>query len=389
MVVRLFHPWVGGTERQAHKLSKALIARGVAARVVTGRWYRGTARTEVLDGVPVTRHGTLYEFFGIRGLRKFGGYLYMLTLAWHLWRTRDTYDVIHVHGLNYHTGVAALVARRLGKPIIVKLANSGMASDITRMRRGQQLAGSRLLLPAALGCDRLVALSPAIAEELRAAGVDEERIVSLPNGVDTDGEIRLPDGTRPLRLVYVGRLHFQKGVDVLIEACSILTERAIPVQLRIVGDGPERSALETLVAGRSLGEVVEFMGELGDPRAELDSADVFVLPSRTEGMSNALLEAMAAAKAPVATGVSGSSELIDDNENGLVVGPEDPDALADALARLATETGLARRLADAARRTVRALYSISEVAARYSDLYAEVVTARAGVQPPRLEEVRQ
>jgi glycosyltransferase involved in cell wall biosynthesis len=171
MVVRLFHPWIGGTERQAHKLAAALIDRGVDTTIVTGRWFRGTARDEVLDGVPVHRNHTLWEFFGIRGLRKFGGYLYMVTLLWYLWRRRDCYDVIHVHGLNYHTFAAMIAGRRLGRPVVAKLANSGRASDIIKMREDRQLALAHRMLPTALTCDRFVALNPAVVSELLAAGV--------------------------------------------------------------------------------------------------------------------------------------------------------------------------------------------------------------------------
>lgn len=386
MVVRLFHPWVGGTERQAHKLTKELIAQGVTARVVTGLWFRGTPANEVIDGVPVSRNHTLWEFFGVRGLRKLGGYLYMLTLAWHLMATRKTYDIIHVHGLNYHTGVSSIVGRWLGKPVIVKLANSGMASDIDRMRRGQQLAGSKFLLPAALRCDRFVALSPLIAAELRAAGVDAGRILAIPNGVEIDdgaGPRERQAGVMPV--VFVGRLHHQKGADILVDACRILTERSVPVSVRVVGDGPERPALEAQAVGDRLGGVLGFVGEVGDPRPELERAEVFVLPSRTEGMSNALLEAMAGGKAIVATAVSGSTELIEDGVNGLLVRPDDPEALADALEWLATHPEESRRLAAAAQAKARSGFSITGVASRYVDLYAEL--AGRSVKPSELVDL--
>jgi glycosyltransferase involved in cell wall biosynthesis len=388
MVVRLFHPWIGGTERQALKLSRALAAAGSDVRIVTGRWFRGTPRSERIEGVEVFRHHTLWEFFGIRGMKKFGGYLYILTLAWHLFRTRDTYDVIHVHGLNYHTAVAATVGRRLGKPTIAKLANSGIASDIDRMRRGQQLAGAGRLLGAALRCDRLVALSPVIADELRRAGVSEERIVSIPNGVEVD-ETAAP--RRPesdvLRLVYIGRLHPQKGVDVLLEACALAIPRLEGrLSLRIVGDGPARSPLEDQAKALRLQGVVEFVGEVGDPMPEIDGADVFVLPSRTEGMSNALLEAMSRCRTVVATAVSGSQGLVSDGRSGLLVEPENPAQLADTIERLSRDREECLRLAETACSEIRRHYSLEQVAARYADLYVQLVEAAraevaAEVQP--------
>ena len=111
------------------------------------------------------RNQTLWEFFGIRGLRKFGGYLYILSLLWYLWRCRAHYDVIHVHGLNYHTFAASIAGRRLGKRTIVKLANSGPASDIVKMREDRQLALARFMLPRALQCDLFVALNEKVVAE--------------------------------------------------------------------------------------------------------------------------------------------------------------------------------------------------------------------------------
>ena len=193
MVVRLFHPWVGGTERQAQTLARRLADRGVDVRIVTGRWFRGTPRRDEIDGIQVFRNHTLWEGFGIRGLRTLGGYLYMVTLAWHLWRTRSTYDVIHAHGMNYHSAVAVQTGHLCGRPSITKLANSGEASDVDKMRHDRQLRGARFLLPAALRSDRFVALNAAVVDELRAVGVPEERIISLPNGVDLDGVVPKAD----------------------------------------------------------------------------------------------------------------------------------------------------------------------------------------------------
>ena len=94
MVARLFYPWVGGAERQAQKLAQTMIGKGTAVQISTGWWWRGTPQQELLTGVPIFRNQTLWEFFGIKGLRKFGGYLYIISLIWHLRQRRDDYDVI-------------------------------------------------------------------------------------------------------------------------------------------------------------------------------------------------------------------------------------------------------------------------------------------------------
>lgn len=374
MVVRLFHPWVGGTERQAAKLAQALIARGCDVQVVTGRWFRGTARREVIDRVPVFRNHTLWECFGIRGLRKFGGYLYIVTLLVHLWRHRDSYDVLHVHGLNYHTAVAVAAGRRLGKPVITKLANSGSASDVLKMRENRQLALARMLLPTALLSDRFVALNPDVVGELTAAGVAPDRILAVPNGVEIHhgrrSDHQLHD---PACVLYVGRLHPQKGLDTLLQAFALLRRRLDhPVVLRVVGDGPLRGELVALAEQLGITAAVDFAGQRDDVWSDLGHADVFVLPSRAEGLSNALLEAMAAGVPPVVSDIPGNRNVVDHGQTGMVVAVDDAAALADALARVLADPALRAALSAGARQAAERTYSLDRVAARYTAIYAEL-----------------
>ncbi len=375
MVVRLFAPWVGGTERQAQRLATALAGMGVDVCVATGRWFRGTPGSEIIGGVRVVRNHTLWEFFGIRGLRKLGGYLYMVTLAWLLWRERKRYDIIHVHGLNYHTAVSTLVGRRLGKPVVAKLANSGPDSDIAKMRESQQLAGTRVLLPAALRCDRFVALNTAIVQELSDVGVDRNRIVQIPNGVD-DTQALHRDITHPgpLRVVFVGRIHEQKDLPTLVRSVGLIeSERPGLVDVRLVGEGPLRDALERQVAAEGLSGRIHFVGASDDVFGYLESSDVFVLPSRAEGLSNALLEAMVAGLPSVASKIPGNVDVIDDGRTGILVAPGDQRALADALTRLADQPDVRRRLGEAARREASERYGLDTIASRYLSLYREML----------------
>ena len=156
--------------------------------------------------------------------------------------------------------------------------------------------------------------------------------------------------------VTVARLVPQKGIDVLIRALAQTTGAARDWTLTLVGDGPEREALQRQVQQAGLQEQVQFLGFRSDPQTFLLQAGVFVLPSRFEGMPNALLEAMAAGLAVVVTDASpGPLEVVVNGVSGLVVPSDDPFALAEALDRLATDPLLRERLGAAARDTLRQL----------------------------------
>ena len=166
--------------------------------------------------------------------------------------------------------------------------------------------------------------------------------------------VSIQKASKILRLVCVARLARHKGIDVLLEAMAILRHDEVSVQLLIAGEGPERSALERLSEQRGVGSAITFLGNVDHSRIpELwQTADIAVLPSRTEGLPLAALEAMAHSIPVVATRVGGIPEVIRDGENGLLVESGDASALAQALKRLATNPALSRRLGAAARATV-------------------------------------
>jgi glycosyltransferase involved in cell wall biosynthesis len=388
MVVRLFHPWVGGTERQAHKLSKELLTRGCRLEVVTGWWYRGTPQREVIDTVPVFRNQTLWEFFGIRGLRKFGGYLYIFSLLWYLWRNRASYDVIHVHGLNYHTFAASIAGRWLGKRTIVKLANSGTASDIEKMRQDRQLFLARYMLPTALRCDLFVALNQMVVQELRAAGVAPARIVEMANGVETNRMAPRTDYRlrQPATIAYVGRLHAQKDIATLLRAFSRLLEDRLDIRLQLIGDGPERADLIGVAERLGISSNVDFTGIVPDTGPWLEGADMLVLPSLAEGLSNALLEAMAAGLPVVTSDIPGNARVVDHKVNGLLFPPGDVDALARAIGMLIDDEEVRCLLGQAARQTVVECFGVGRVAERYLELYAGRGWATSQVAAGRVHE---
>jgi glycosyltransferase involved in cell wall biosynthesis len=260
-------------------------------------------------------------------------------------RLRGT-RVTGVHGYFAHepAGVAAEAARLLGVPF----GFSVHARD------------ARKLAPAELGTRArsaacVISCNADAAGEVARAGA-AARLV--PHGVDLDRFAARAAHAHPeLRLLAVGRLVEKKGFHVLLEAARRLR---VPYRLRIVGEGPERSRLARAVRAAGLEARVELTGALTHARlpAEYGSADVVVLPSVADasgdrdGLPNVALEAMASARAVVASDVGALPTAVLDGETGLLVPPDDPAALARALGRLATSDVLRTRLGRRAREHV-------------------------------------
>lgn len=193
-------------------------------------------------------------------------------------------------------------------------------------------------------------------------------IETIPNGVDTEmyAPAGRPSAAERCRVLFVGRLTYQKGLDVLMDALSNIAPGVRP-HVTLAGEGDARAHLARKVRGFGLEDDVRFSGwhdrhEIPDLYKD---ADLFVLPSRHEGMSNALLEAMASGLPVIATDIAGNEELVSHGENGLLVPVEDAPALSEALARLAADHSLRKRMGAAARNRIVERYSWKRVAREY------------------------
>jgi glycosyltransferase involved in cell wall biosynthesis len=415
LVTEQFLPVVGGTEVTTLREAKALRERGLPVRVLTLRHNPRWPRAEEMEGVSVQRVG---GFFWRGRLRvRFGLTWLAEALVWReLVRTRHTYDVTLVRQLGRLARPAALASLVTGKPLVVRIACAsaprgprasdprdpvasldgesplsskarprGLArggGDVDTLRRLQYLAPLTLWLLRAQRV-RWLALSTRTREYLIETGCSEQQIVQLPNGVDTTAylEVATRRAQRPPAapgdiptVVCPARLSYQKGQDVLLKAWRAVRERVPTAQLILAGDGPQRLQLELLAAELGIADAIEFAGVVGDLRALFAIADAFVLPSRYEGMSNALLEAMAAGMPCVATRVSGSEDIIVENESGLLVPPEDAEALASALVAILTERERANSLGREARARVVRWFDQRRVLDESIQLYSSLVS---------------
>jgi glycosyltransferase involved in cell wall biosynthesis len=212
----------------------------------------------------------------------------------------------------------------------------------------------------------VVAPSRAMARFLADHGLPAERIHVVQNGIDVGarGKPRSAGTDRPLVLGTAASLEYQKGIDVLLAAVALLEGRP---RIEIFGDGSRRGRLEDQAA--ALGVEARFAGHVEDLRQRIRELDIFVLPSRAENFPVAALEAMAAALPVVATRVGGVPELVVDGETGILVEPDDPRALAAAIAGLASDPARRAALGDAGRRRASEMFDADRMATRMLALY--------------------
>lgn len=198
----------------------------------------------------------------------------------------------------------------------------------------------------------------------------------IPNGVDTQMFFPAAEGPaisgQPVKMLFVGRVVFQKGLDVLLKALASLPAE-LDYRLEIIGDGDQRPVLAAEAERPGLAGRITFSGwcDRAAIAERYRQADVFVFPSRDEGMPNVVLEAMASGLPIVATAIAGSEELVREGENGHLVPAEDVAALSAAIARMLREPEVRRTMGRESRARIEREYTWNRVAAGYLDLARE------------------
>jgi glycosyltransferase involved in cell wall biosynthesis len=280
-------------------------------------------------------------------------------------------DVVHLHSSK--AGLAGRLALRRRRPTVFQ-PNAWSFEALSGPARAAAVAWERL---SARWADAVVCVSQGELDRGAAVGIRADWRV-IPNGVDVHGLRAATDEERtaaraslngdesPL-VVCVGRLSRQKGQDVLLEAWPSVKERVPSAGLVLVGDGPEEDRLRS-----SAGPGVRFAGHRDDVARWLAAADVVVFPSRWEGMSIAMLEAMARGRSIVATDVSGAREALG-ADAGAIVPVGEPGALADALAARLLNPDEAAAEGRAARLRAERHYSFATTAAAITDVYRELL----------------
>jgi glycosyltransferase involved in cell wall biosynthesis len=371
--VQHFIPEGGGAEIHTLRLAMNLVKRGFQVTIVTGR-YGKYSKIENIDGVLVRR---LFIGSYIPILHVF---LFLMSLMWYLVRNHHEYDVIQLSQVQLPALVAAIVAKPLGKKIVIRNSNAGVFGDIAKWDTVP--AGRKLLNFVAATADAGVAVSVDTWDELVKAGFSQERMRMIPNGVEIPygGQYDKVNLRNKLLLresafviIFVGRLSSQKAPSILLDSWIEFAQYVPDTQLVFLGDGELRMMLEEQMAQHVLGKRVIFAGKVDNVNEYLMAADVFALSSVSEGMSNALLEAMAIGLPVVASQVSGTSDVIEHRQNGLLFNAGDIRGMTECLFELAQSTELRAELGASARWTIEEKYSLDKVTDNYLELYRDLM----------------
>lgn len=387
MVISQFNPIIGGAEKQAQLLAETLTPKGIQVQVVTGWWKIRTPRKEIINGVQIFRNFSFWGMFGVKGLRPLAALTYMVTLGIYLILHRREFDVIHVHQVLYPAFISVLTGKALlNKHVLAKTGCTGLTSDIKSIKKFPLGHFQLKYLIKHLDC--LIATNQEGILEFKAAGYPETKIQHIPNGV-SPFLVKKIKSNETFNVITTVRLDRQKGIDILLRAWSKVVHDTT-FNLLILGQGHLETELKHMAKSLEINDSVRFFGLVNDPEYYLNKSDIFVLPSRAEGMSNALLEAMCIGLPCIATNISGNKELISDGgsesvsggefligQRGILVNPEDAEGLSKAILYLIRNPGKREELGERAQQFVQENYSIDLIADKYIALYQRMLDRKS------------
>jgi glycosyltransferase involved in cell wall biosynthesis len=376
MISPQYKPVCGGYENSCERLSIALTDMGNNVTVISERRQRSWAAQEDANGISIRRWWCIYEP-GLHTLTSLLGFL------WQVLASGRRFDVWHIHQYGIHATLAILLAHALRRPVALKITNTESqgiqkALSTAKLSSLQKWAHKRVT-----AC---IAVSGEAVSEAEMFGIPRSRIFRVANGVDTsifrpstlDERQRI---RRSLKLdcsdniaLYAGRLAHEKNPLSLLRAWAIvkrdLTE---PWKLAMVGNGPLEESVRQEVKRLGLDGDVILPGKTNSPEDWFRASDLFLLTSSNEGMSNALLEAMACGLPSIVTDVSGTKELVRQPQTGLVVPRNDEGALAGAILSLQSDLKQRQEMGLRARDEILNHFDLSIVAVQIHQIYVEMI----------------
>jgi glycosyltransferase involved in cell wall biosynthesis len=390
----------GGAERQALRLAKRLIQKGVTIQFIIPGKRKVKGRGNI-EGMPVMRlysfASRLFEFLSelkkkntkktvkieyddahdkVDEIDRPVGWptvvyynIFYLHCLFFLWPKRKEFDIIHTHTMEWPAIVAARLGKALKKKVIIKDSTMNGFRSLRRYPSGSKL--QRLIINHSC----VVAMTAVIEKNLLEETIPPEKIIRIPNGIEIIDPKKENITSNPgLNVLFVGNLYQQpsKGIDILLKAWVTVNKKFPVAKLFIVGDG-DIPAYFQFAKQLGIEHSVQFEGKQSDLNKYYASASLFVLPSRREGMSNALMEAMLWGLPCIATNISGNNDLIDHNKNGWLVPVADIPSLTNAICDLLSQPHKANEMGFQARATIRDRVDMDLIADKYIALYRRIM----------------
>lgn len=299
---------------------------------------------------------------------------YMQTYRDYLWWTRlrlqKPYDLIHAH----HPIAALAMKTVFPETPVLQTTHSSYERELVLNGKIEEGGPEHRFLLAMYGeleakTDQLITVSDAFRRYMAPYIQHPEKVKIMPNGYDERRFKPVPHENEVPQLMAVCRLVPAKGLDILLQACARLKKRNVPYVLHLIGDGPSREDLEQMAQNLGVYDDTIFYGYTLHPEEFMPFFDIFVLPSRAEAFGSVFAEAALCCLALVGTSVGGVPEQIEHGVNGLLVPPDDAEALANALEQVIVDPSYRYELARTACEKAKSNYSLNRVAIELKRLY--------------------
>lgn len=399
MIYSYFPAFTGGAEKQCRLQSQELARRGYRCIVLTARTKSSLSAYEIDGGCEVLRlrvaqplvdvllrfkewisakrsgrcvsngqynkrqitenQNTLYSEI----VQWFNTAFYLIGASIYLFRHKNEIDILHTHIASWNAGFAGWIGNLLGIPVLCKAAYLPAFHEFGKsipLSETWHRWRKRI---------RFIALTRDMAEDIVRNGVPPEQIHVIPNGVTITGDsVSVDTNDFVLCVANFTQGSAHKGFDVLIKAWAKVHSALPNACLRIAGGGdsePWQSMARALKCNKS----IQFMGHISDVTDCYRQSAIFVLPSREEGISNALLEAQSLGIPAVASDIPGNREIIVHQETGLLVPVGDEDAFAEGIVKLIEDVKLRKKMGQAARERITKEFSIASVVDRLCEIY--------------------
>lgn len=370
MLISSFYPLIGGAEKQAQRLSKELVKNGHEVVVLTRMPNKGIKETEMIDGIKVIRLKVLKT-------GKMAPLSYLFKSLIYLFKNRKNIDVVHAHSLSTTGFTASLATFLLRIPSISKIAGGGneLGCEAKRMYIAGGLKRFRILFMNRY-LSKYIAISNDIKKDLEDIKAPQNKIIYLPNGINIEEkkfiDIKLKKEELNLPLdktlyLYAGRLEFVKGIDIILKSwLNTSSNFRKKSQLIILGEGTYN--VEKYLSIPS----ISIIGKVNNVNEYLTVTDYFTLPSRYEGISNALLEAITHKVAVIASDAGGNKDIVN-NTTGFLFEKENDLQLTKLLEEtMEIYQGEVTEKVENAFLMIKENYDLNVIRNKYEDIYLEL-----------------